>query len=700
MPVVVFLSAVTAEFAKPDPANPRAFQSYRDALAAALRRAGPGYQVIAQEDLAQGFGDLLDTLDGEVAKSNIVVHLVGAAAGATPGPAAVRRLKERHPAFLNHEPELAAGLADLSAVSFTQWELYLAFEHRRGRLVYVAEPTTVRSPAFEAGRADESQERHLRRLKGTDEHREPFEDQRDLALKVLASVMRYGIGSPGPQAAPTEAAVAAARENRAELAHEVAGAIRKPDAVAAAAMDPTGVAVFLRAVDTAALKRELDRRTALELIAENRAAAREAASTEPTVENLRDLAFAELAAGHYPQAVAAARRAAATAEERLRAVPDQGERHREDVVNAYLLLHDAAQATGQRDEAVAALERGGTLIDRGTEPLYWADYFEQVAEYHLEHARLDRAGELIDEITDIREALQPDQPALGKSLLLWARLLYDKADFEGCAAVARRAGQLYAGPGPSFLTDAAACMSIRGLALLRLGTRAEAEPLLRQALSILETALGPDHPDVAISLNNLASLLLEINRLAEAEPLFRRALLIHDGTYGPDHPSVAIDLGNLAGLLADTSRPAEAEPLLRRALAILERAYGPDHPDVATALNNLAQLFKGTGRPAEAEPLLRRALAIGERASGPDHPDVATRLNNLAQVLQATDRLPEAEPLMRRAAAITWKNFGNDHPLTRITFGNYSWLLHDLGCDGAEIQRRVVDLVATIRSGG
>jgi hypothetical protein len=35
----------------------------------------------------------------------------------------------------------------------------------------------------------------------------------------------------------------------------------------------------------------------------------------------------------------------------------------------------------------------------------------------------------------------------------------------------------------------------------------EAEPLIRRDLAISEKALSPDHPDVAITLNNLASLL-------------------------------------------------------------------------------------------------------------------------------------------------------------------------------------------------
>src|SRR3712207_7535826 len=44
--------------------------------------------------------------------------------------------------------------------------------------------------------------------------------------------------------------------------------------------------------------------------------------------------------------------------------------------------------------------------------------------------------------------------------------------------------------------------------------------------AITERGLGPDHPDVAVRLNNLAGLLRATNRLAEAEPLMRRMVEI------------------------------------------------------------------------------------------------------------------------------------------------------------------------------
>ena len=78
----------------------------------------------------------------------------------------------------------------------------------------------------------------------------------------------------------------------------------------------------------------------------------------------------------------------------------------------------------------------------------------------------------------------------------------------------------------------------------------EAEPLYWRALAIDEASCGPNHPDVARELNNLALLLQAANRLGEAEPLYRRALAICEACYGPDHPRTALVRANLAALEA------------------------------------------------------------------------------------------------------------------------------------------------------
>jgi tetratricopeptide (TPR) repeat protein len=220
-------------------------------------------------------------------------------------------------------------------------------------------------------------------------------------------------------------------------------------------------------------------------------------------------------------------------------------------------------------------------------------------------------------------------------------------------------------------------IGLNNLALLLQATNrlSDAEPLMRRVVSIFEVSYGEEHPKVATALNNLAQLLQATNRLSEAEPLMRRALAIDEASYGAEHPEVARDLNNLAALLQATNRLSEAEPLMRRALAIDEASYGAEHPEVARDLNNLAQLLKATNRLSEAEPLMRRALAIDEASYGAEHPDVARDLNNLAQLLQDTNRLSEAEPLMRRALAIDEASYGSEHPNVAIRLNNLAQLL-------------------------
>src|SRR5207302_6083899 len=122
-------------------------------------------------------------------------------------------------------------------------------------------------------------------------------------------------------------------------------------------------------------------------------------------------------------------------------------------------LHDAARAAGKRDEAATALERGGSFIDKSREPVFWADYYEQLAEFHIDHAHWDRAEELIDDIIDIREEHQQEQTAQAESLLLWCRLLWPKANYSGMASVAARAERIYADQVPPEPLGAAAAMS-------------------------------------------------------------------------------------------------------------------------------------------------------------------------------------------------------------------------------------------------
>lgn len=71
--------------------------------------------------------------------------------------------------------------------------------------------------------------------------------------------------------------------------------------------------------------------------------------------------------------------------------------------------------------------------------------------------------------------------------------------------------------------------------------------MYKRAITTLEAALGPDHPDLSVLLNNLAGAYMSKHRYAEAEPFYKRALAIREAALGSEHPEVAISLSNLAG---------------------------------------------------------------------------------------------------------------------------------------------------------
>ncbi|MGH9936961.1 MAG: tetratricopeptide repeat protein, partial [Blastocatellia bacterium] len=179
--------------------------------------------------------------------------------------------------------------------------------------------------------------------------------------------------------------------------------------------------------------------------------------------------------------------------------------------------------------------------------------------------------------------------------------------------------------------------------LLRGGKYDEAIPLAERAFALREKALGPNHPDIANSLYNLALLYYAKGNYAKAETFHLRALGIREKALSPSHTDIANSLNNLAGLYYTKGDYAKAESLYQRALETLERAFGPNRPEVATSLNNLAWLYYSKGDYAKAETFHLRALEIRGKALGPNHSHVAISLNNLAELYHTKGDYAKAE---------------------------------------------------------
>jgi tetratricopeptide (TPR) repeat protein len=232
--------------------------------------------------------------------------------------------------------------------------------------------------------------------------------------------------------------------------------------------------------------------------------------------------------------------------------------------------------------------------------------------------------------------------------------------------------------GPEHPDTAESVSNLAALHALR-GDLAGARPLYERALTICEKALGPEHPYTAMNMNNLAGLRALQGDFASARPLYERALAIREKELGAEHPETAINLNNFAVVLANQGDFAGARSLYERALAIYEKVRGPEHPETAMSVNNLAGLLARQNDFAGARPLYERALAIREKALGPEHPDTAESVSDIAILLTNQGDFAGARPLYERALAIREKGLGAEHPDTAVSMNNLASLLEQQG---------------------
>jgi hypothetical protein len=86
---------------------------------------------------------------------------------------------------------------------------------------------------------------------------------------------------------------------------------------------------------------------------------------------------------------------------------------------------------------------------------------------------------------------------------------------------------------------------------------------------------------------------------ASAEQHLRKAAALQEASLGPVHPDLANTLNNLGIVCEITEKHADAERCLRRAWEIAKAALEPDHPFVATSRKNLEDFCKARGKPVD-----------------------------------------------------------------------------------------------------
>ena len=246
-----------------------------------------------------------------------------------------------------------------------------------------------------------------------------------------------------------------------------------------------------------------------------------------------------------------------------------------------------------------------------------------------------------------------------------ARVRHNQGDYDDATALATRALALLgdgAGDDPARQLERASVVTTLGNAAYSRGEYEAADRGFREALALRRAALGPDHPDVAASLNDLGNNDYARGRYAEARENLEKALALRERILGPEHPDLANTETGLGAVFSALGDHRASRDHYARAAAIRRAALGPEHPRTASALINLGNAEFALGELGRAQEHYEAARAIQERVLGPDHPELAYSLTNLGLVLRNQDKLLDSLRYYERALQIREKTLAPDDP--------------------------------------
>lgn len=175
---------------------------------------------------------------------------------------------------------------------------------------------------------------------------------------------------------------------------------------------------------------------------------------------------------------------------------------------------------------------------------------------------------------------------------------------------------------------------------------------MNAAIEMHTRVRGPNHTEVAIALQNLATLETAAGRNEEAMEVLDRAWRIFEEGVGLGHPVAISTFTEKGQLLRRMGRPDEAITLLRESIERTEQDSGPNNGLLADPYGLLGALLVEAHKPREAIKACSRAIELRTSAGGTETKGLAFDHTNLASAMVLEDDLAGAAVHFRRAVAI------------------------------------------------
>ena len=321
-----------------------------------------------------------------------------------------------------------------------------------------------------------------------------------------------------------------------------------------------------------------------------------------------------------------------------------------------------AWEVGDPDEAVDQASRAHELLVElhGPKHIEVANALTFLGSMRVERGDFDGAERDIEAGTAMRRDL------FGAEHVETARDLRILGDFRNASGKSELALEAYRAAlaideklyGPNHPDRASDTWGI-ATALIELGKAKEGINVLEALIATEREHLG-EHPHVALTMRELASIVGSQGLFDRSEQLFEACLTIERARLPADHPQTATTLANFGSMLHRKGELDRALPLISEALEMRKRLYPPDHSAVLASFVQSALGHYYSGDYAKAESIYREALAVRRQRLGV-HPETAGTLYGVSIALHAQDKNEEAIPLLIESLEILAKTVAPEH---------------------------------------
>jgi tetratricopeptide (TPR) repeat protein len=187
------------------------------------------------------------------------------------------------------------------------------------------------------------------------------------------------------------------------------------------------------------------------------------------------------------------------------------------------------------------------------------------------------------------------------------------------------------------------------------GVPERGRPLLTASIAILKGAKGAPPSELAYAYGSLGILDLRMGNANAAEPNLREAVSLANTALGEDHPETAVYESNLGVTLYLEGHPDRAAVILHRARYVAEKRL-PDGLELGTILASLSLVESAIGQYAEAEADGEQSLTILSKGNAGKleiafaKVGVASACVHEGKIARASGLLPDAVGVERQSA--------------------------------------------------